>query len=72
MQTELEYVDDKNRGIYYSIRLTSARIMLWMIVLFFIAAMGGPLGREIDKVTVGQGKADPLRRSKLCKTLKVV
>ena len=57
-ETELEYVDDKTAALLLNTP-TSARIMLWMIVLFFIAAIGWSAWAEIDKVTVGQGKVIP-------------
>ena len=57
-ETELEYVDDKTAALLLNTP-TSARIMLRMIVLFFIAAIGWSAWAEIDKVTVGQGKVIP-------------
>ncbi|MGF1746685.1 HlyD family type I secretion periplasmic adaptor subunit [Vibrio minamisatsumaniensis] len=57
-ETELEYVDDKTAALLLNTP-TSARIMLWVIVLFFIAAIGWAAWAEIDKVTVGQGKVIP-------------
>ncbi|MFL7046267.1 HlyD family type I secretion periplasmic adaptor subunit [Vibrio cyclitrophicus] len=57
-ETELEYVDDKTAALLLNTP-TSARIMLWVIVLFFIAAIGWSAWAEIDKVTVGQGKVIP-------------
>lgn len=56
--TELEYVDDKTAALLLNTP-TSARIMLWVIVLFFVAAIGWAAWAEIDKVTVGQGKVIP-------------
>ncbi|WP_261896089.1 HlyD family type I secretion periplasmic adaptor subunit [Vibrio cyclitrophicus] len=57
-ETELEYVDDKTAALLLNTP-TSARIMLWVIVLFFITAIGWSAWAEIDKVTVGQGKVIP-------------
>ncbi|MGR5387427.1 HlyD family type I secretion periplasmic adaptor subunit [Vibrio crassostreae] len=57
-ETELEYVDDKTAALLLNTP-TSARIMLWVIVLFFVAAIGWSAWAEIDKVTVGQGKVIP-------------
>lgn len=56
--TELEYADDKTAVLLLNTP-TSARIMLWMIVLFFIAAIAWASWAEVDKVTVGQGKVIP-------------
>lgn len=56
--TELEYVDDKTAALLLNTP-TSARIMLWVIVLFFVAAIAWAAWAEIDKVTVGQGKVIP-------------
>ncbi|MDN3616233.1 MAG: HlyD family type I secretion periplasmic adaptor subunit [Vibrio gallaecicus] len=56
--TELEYVDDKTAALLLNTP-TSARIMLWVMVLFFVAAIGWAAWAEIDKVTVGQGKVIP-------------
>ncbi|PMM22398.1 HlyD family type I secretion periplasmic adaptor subunit [Vibrio lentus] len=57
-ENELEYVDDKTAALLLNTP-TSARIILWVIVLFFIAAIGWSAWAEIDKVTVGQGKVIP-------------
>ncbi|MBW3695257.1 HlyD family type I secretion periplasmic adaptor subunit [Vibrio sp. T187] len=56
--TELEYVDDKTAALLLNTP-TSARIMLWVIVTFFIAAIFWAAWAQIDKVTVGQGKVIP-------------
>ncbi|ELA9564829.1 HlyD family type I secretion periplasmic adaptor subunit, partial [Vibrio parahaemolyticus] len=37
----------------------SARLMLWVMVLFFVAAIGWASWAQIDQVTVGQGKVIP-------------
>ncbi|HCJ1311156.1 TPA: HlyD family type I secretion periplasmic adaptor subunit, partial [Vibrio parahaemolyticus] len=36
-----------------------ARLMLWVMVLFFVAAIGWASWAQIDQVTVGQGKVIP-------------
>ncbi|MGF1752645.1 HlyD family type I secretion periplasmic adaptor subunit [Vibrio makurazakiensis] len=56
--TELDYVDDKTAALLLNTP-TSARIMLWVIVTFFIAAIFWASWAQIDKVTVGQGKVIP-------------
>jgi len=55
---ELDFVDDKTAALLLNTP-SSARLMLWMMVLFFIAAIGWASWAEIDKVTVGQGKVIP-------------
>ncbi|TFH93286.1 HlyD family type I secretion periplasmic adaptor subunit [Vibrio ouci] len=55
---ELEYVDDKTAALLLNTP-NSARIMLWVMVLFFILAGVWASWAEIDKVTVGQGKVVP-------------
>ncbi|NOH78439.1 HlyD family type I secretion periplasmic adaptor subunit [Vibrio sp. RE86] len=55
---ELEYVDDKTAALLLNTP-TSARIMLWIMVLFFVLAGLWASWAEIDKVTVGQGKVVP-------------
>ncbi|MGR5348329.1 HlyD family type I secretion periplasmic adaptor subunit [Vibrio mediterranei] len=55
---ELDYIDDKTAALLLNTP-TSARIMLWVMVLFFICAVVWASWAEIDKVTVGQGKVIP-------------
>jgi adhesin transport system membrane fusion protein len=55
---ELEYVDDKTAALLLNTPY-SARIMLWVMVLFFFIAIIWASLAEIDKVTVGQGKVVP-------------
>ncbi|MFM2587901.1 HlyD family type I secretion periplasmic adaptor subunit [Vibrio sp. TBV020] len=55
---ELDYVDDKTAALLLNTP-SSARIMLWVMVLFFILAGVWASWAEIDKVTVGQGKVVP-------------
>ncbi len=57
-ETELEYVDDKTAALLLGTP-TSAKVMLWVVLLFFIAAGFWASWAEIDKVTVGQGKVIP-------------
>ncbi|WP_295891955.1 HlyD family type I secretion periplasmic adaptor subunit [uncultured Vibrio sp.] len=56
--TELDYVDDKTAALLLNTP-SSARIMLWVMILFFIVAIAWSSWAEIDKVTVGQGKVVP-------------
>lgn len=57
-ETELEYIDDKTAALLLNTP-NNARVLLWMVVLFFIAAIGWASWAEIDKVTVGSGKVIP-------------
>lgn len=55
---ELDFVDDKTAALLLNTP-DSARFMLWVMVLFFVAAIGWASWAKIDKVTVGQGKVIP-------------
>ena len=55
---ELEYVDDKTAALLLNTP-SSARVMLWVMVLFFILSGVWASWAQIDKVTVGQGKVVP-------------
>ncbi|MGR5091858.1 HlyD family type I secretion periplasmic adaptor subunit [Vibrio maritimus] len=55
---ELDYIDDKTAALLLNTP-TSARIMLWVMLLFFVCAVAWAAWAEIDKVTVGQGKVIP-------------
>jgi adhesin transport system membrane fusion protein len=56
--TELDYVDDKTAALLLNTP-SHARIMLWVMILFFAIAIAWASWAEIDKVTVGQGKVVP-------------
>jgi len=55
---ELDYVDDKTAALLLNTP-SSARVLLWVMVLFFAIAIGWASWAQIDKVTVGQGKVIP-------------
>ncbi|QMV16077.1 HlyD family type I secretion periplasmic adaptor subunit [Vibrio spartinae] len=55
---ELEYVDDKTAALLLNTP-DSARIMLWVMAVFFVIAIIWASFAEIDKVTVGNGKVIP-------------
>ena len=55
---ELDFVDDKTAALLLNTP-NSARFMLWVMVLFFVAAIGWASWAKIDKVTAGQGKVIP-------------
>ena len=55
---ELDYVDDKTAALLLNTP-NSARILLWVVVAFFILAAIWASWAEIDKVTVGEGKVVP-------------
>ncbi|MDW1892784.1 HlyD family type I secretion periplasmic adaptor subunit, partial [Vibrio sp. Vb1574] len=50
--------DDKTAALLLNTP-NSARLMLWVMVLFFVAAIGWASWAQIDQVTVGQGKVIP-------------
>ena len=56
--SELEYVDDKTAALLLNTP-SSARIMLWVMLLFLIVAGVWASWAQIDKVTVGDGKVVP-------------
>lgn len=56
--SELEYVDDKTAALLLNTP-NNARLMLWVMVIFFVLAAGWSSWAQIDKVTVGQGKVVP-------------
>ncbi|EIU7851013.1 HlyD family type I secretion periplasmic adaptor subunit [Vibrio parahaemolyticus] len=55
---ELDFVDDKTAALLLNTP-NSARLTLWVMVLFFVAAIGWASWAQIDQVTVGQGKVIP-------------
>ena len=55
---ELEFVDDKTAALLLTTP-TNAKILLWIIAVFFCIAIAWASWAEIDKVTVGQGKVIP-------------
>lgn len=57
-ETELDYLDDKTAALLLKTP-KSARVLLWVVVLFFIAATVWASWAQIDKVTVGEGKVIP-------------
>ncbi|MDX2319411.1 MAG: HlyD family type I secretion periplasmic adaptor subunit [Moritella sp.] len=56
--TQLDFVDDKSAALLLNTP-HSARIMLWVMVLFFIIAVIWASIAKLDKVTVGTGKVIP-------------
>lgn len=65
---ELDFVDDKTAALLLNTP-TNARVMLWMIVLFFAAAIGWAAWAEIDQVTVGQGRVIPSSQIQIVQNL---
>lgn len=55
---ELDFVDDQTAALLLNTP-SSARIMLWVMVLFLFIAIAWAAWAQIDKVTVGQGKVVP-------------
>lgn len=66
--TELDYVDDKTAALLLNTP-NSARIMLWVMVAFFIISIVWASWAEIDKVTVGQGKVVPSSQVQIVQNL---
>ncbi len=66
--TELDYVDDKTAALLLNTP-SSARLMLWIMALFFIAAAAWSSWAQIDKVTVGQGKVVPSSQVQIVQNL---
>lgn len=67
-KNELDYVDDKTAALLLNTP-TSARLMLWIMALFFIIAGLWASWAEIDKVTVGQGKVVPSSQIQIIQNL---
>ncbi|EHA1123783.1 HlyD family type I secretion periplasmic adaptor subunit [Vibrio navarrensis] len=65
---ELDFVDDKTAALLLNTP-TNARLMLWVIVLFFAISIGWASWAEIDKVTVGQGKVIPSSQIQIVQNL---
>ncbi|BDR15412.1 HlyD family type I secretion periplasmic adaptor subunit [Vibrio sp. STUT-A11] len=55
---ELDFVDDKTAALLLNTP-NSARLMLWVMVFFFITAIAWASWAQIDKVTIGHGKVIP-------------
>ena len=55
---ELDFVDDKTAALLLNTP-SSARLMLWVMVFFFITAIAWASWAKIDKVTIGHGKVIP-------------
>ncbi|GAL35451.1 ABC-type protease exporter membrane fusion protein (MFP) family component PrtE/AprE [Vibrio maritimus] len=68
---ELDYIDDKTAALLLNTP-TSARMMLWVMVVFFICAIVWAAWAEIDKVTVGQGKVVPSSQVQVIQNLEAV
>ncbi len=65
---ELDYIDDKTAALLLNTP-SSARLLLWIMVLFFIAAIAWAGWAQIDKVTVGQGKVIPSSQLQIVQNL---
>ncbi|HHG3589705.1 TPA: HlyD family type I secretion periplasmic adaptor subunit [Vibrio parahaemolyticus] len=65
---ELDFVDDKTAALLLNTP-NSARLMLWVMVLFFVAAIGWASWAQIDQVTVGQGKVIPSSQTQVVQNL---
>jgi len=67
-QTELEYVDDQTAALLLNTP-SSARVLLWVMILFVIAASVWASWAKIDKVTRGQGKVVPSSQVQIIQNL---
>lgn len=67
-ETELDYIDDKTAALLLNTP-NSAKILLWVMVVFFIAAIAWASWAQIDKVTVGQGKVIPSSQLQIVQNL---
>ncbi|MYM59231.1 HlyD family type I secretion periplasmic adaptor subunit [Vibrio sp. OCN044] len=66
--SELEYVDDKTAALLLNTP-SSARVMLWVMLLFLILAGVWASWAQIDKVTVGEGKVVPSSQVQIVQNL---
>jgi len=67
-ETELDYIDDKTAALLLNTP-NSARVLLWVMVSFFITAITWASWAKIDKVTVGQGKVIPSSQLQIVQNL---
>lgn len=65
---ELEFVDDKTAALLLNTP-TNAKILLWIIAVFFCISIAWASWAEIDKVTVGQGKVIPSSQLQIVQNL---
>lgn len=65
---ELEFVDDQTAALLLNTP-SNARIILWVIVLFFVLAAAWASWAEIDQVTAGQGKVVPSSQIQIVQNL---
>ncbi len=67
-KTEIQFVDDKTSALLLKAP-TSARILLWIVILFFVTAVAWASWAQIDKVTVGSGKVIPSSQLQIVQNL---
>jgi len=65
---QLDFVDDKSAALLLNTPY-NARIMLWVMLLFFIAAIAWASVAKLDKVTVGTGKVIPSSQLQIVQNL---
>ncbi|MBC7006451.1 HlyD family type I secretion periplasmic adaptor subunit [Photobacterium sp. BZF1] len=66
--SHLDFVDDKSAALLLNTP-KNARIMLWVMVLFFIVAIAWAYVAKLDKVTVGSGKVIPSSQLQIVQNL---
>ncbi len=67
-KTESQFVDDKTSALLLKTP-SSARVLLWIVILFFITAVAWSSWAQIDKVTVGSGKVIPSSQLQIVQNL---
>lgn len=67
-KTESQFVDDKTSALLLKAP-TSARVLLWIVILFFVTAIAWASWAQIDKVTVGSGKVIPSSQLQIVQNL---
>ncbi|PSW03944.1 HlyD family type I secretion periplasmic adaptor subunit [Photobacterium lipolyticum] len=66
--SHLDFIDDKTAALLLNTP-RSSRIMLWVIILFFIIAIVWASFAKLDKVTVGAGKVIPSSQLQIVQNL---
>ncbi|MDP5252589.1 MULTISPECIES: HlyD family type I secretion periplasmic adaptor subunit [unclassified Vibrio] len=65
---ELDFVDDQTAALLLNTP-SNAKVLLWVLVIFFVLATFWASWAQIDKVTVGQGKVVPSSQIQIVQSL---
>ncbi len=65
---ELDFVDDQTAALLLNTP-SNAKVLLWVLVVFFVLAVLWASWAQIDKVTVGQGKVVPSSQIQIVQSL---